>query len=119
MELHIAASRRSPGSSVRAKYLLRHGLTKLLWWLRLSAFGRPPDIRSWHPRWPDFEVARQALRKALGAESKLLVVCDTPASFTHWLADLTEERVGIESERLLALSNARYSALTGQFTAAL
>jgi len=59
----------------------RPGAATRLWWrMRLSAFGRPPDVRPWHPRWPDFAALRARLRGAI------LILSDEPRSFAGWVA---------------------------------
>ena len=61
---------------------LRGRLTALWWRLRLDAFGRPPDVRRWHPRWPDFAAARRCLDRGRAT----LILSDEPHAFGRWAA---------------------------------
>src|SRR5262249_2569879 len=42
----------------------RSALLHAVWNLRFSAFGCPPDVRPWHPRWPDFHLPFKLLSRS-------------------------------------------------------
>ena len=61
------------------------GLLGVLWRVRLSGFGRPPSVRPWHPRWPDFRLPAVALARRFGdASTHVLVASRAPETFRTW-----------------------------------
>lgn len=52
---------------------------------RAALFGRVPDLRPWHPRWPDFQQLRSLLEDAFPKSDRLLIVASS-ARFTSWVA---------------------------------
>jgi hypothetical protein len=71
--------------------------TGLPWRLRLAAFGRPPSVRPWHPRAPDFARARKALA---GAE-RALVIAREPRTFAHWLRPVAKSVTALDVAHVL------------------
>jgi 2-polyprenyl-3-methyl-5-hydroxy-6-metoxy-1,4-benzoquinol methylase len=62
--------------------------SRLLGRLQLFLLGRAPEVRPWHPRWPDYELPRQELEQFLtNAGNSLLVVSSQPTPLTNWAAD--------------------------------
>jgi hypothetical protein len=83
---------------------------------RDAFFGRPPDVRPWHPRWPDFAIMRAEMRQLLcGPRRRLLIVSKAPFLFADWLKDTTEQTTSMETRRLLAINTDHYAALVGSF----
>jgi hypothetical protein len=75
---------------------LRAAATELWWRMRLWGFGRPPEIRPWHPRWPDFA----AVRAQLGCGAAILILSDEPHSFAHWASRFAAKSTSIRREPL-------------------
>jgi hypothetical protein len=73
---------------------LRGAPTRLWWQMRLAGFGRPPDVRPWHPRWPDFAPARARLGGAV------LILSDEPRSFARWASPAAADPVSLPRDRL-------------------
>lgn len=68
----------------------RRGAATRLWWrMRLAGFGRPPDLRLWHPRWADFAALRARL------DGTVLILSDEPRSFAGWAARLVRNPVSL------------------------
>jgi hypothetical protein len=76
------------------------GLLDVLWKFRLIAFGRPPNVRPWHPRWPDFRIPFNTIRSLLGPSSRLVVISNHPVAFGRWLKRLCPQVVALDSSRL-------------------
>jgi hypothetical protein len=69
--------------------------TRLWWRMRLSGFGRPPETRPWHPRWPDFSAAGAQLDFG----GTLLILSDEPRSFERWTSRVAGKPVSIRRKR--------------------
>jgi hypothetical protein len=83
---------------------------------RDTLFGRPPDTRPWHPRWPDFAVLKGELRKVLtGPNRRLLIVSRAPFQFAEWLGGIADQTTCMETRRLQAITPDHYMALVGSF----
>jgi len=87
-------------------------VTALLWRARLAAFGRPPSVRPWHPRAPDFARAR----KAVAGADHALVVAGEPRSFAHWLRPMGKSVTALDAAHVL---DGALSAPDGGFDACL
>jgi hypothetical protein len=84
--------------------------------IRDAFFGRPPDVRPWHPRWPDFAVLKSELSKLLrGSRQRLLIVSKAPFQFAEWLGETADHITCMETRRLLAISPDQYMPLVGSF----
>ena len=90
---------------------LRGAATRLWWRMRLSAFGRPPDVRPWHPRWPDFAIARARLRRS-GA---ILILSDEPDSFALWASRFAARSTSLRRAPLDLPAQERQIGAAGPF----
>jgi hypothetical protein len=79
---------------------LRDRFLEVLWRLRFAAFGRPPDVRAWHPRWPDFRLPFKAVNLLAAGSDRLLVVSNAPGLFAHWLKDTVPDIVSVDGDRV-------------------
>jgi hypothetical protein len=95
------------------------GIVALLWRIRIALFGTVPDVRPWHPLWPDYRLLLEALQKLLAENHRLIIVSNTPHVYARWFARAPTHAVSIESLRLLNLSRAQYMPLIGSFDACL
>jgi hypothetical protein len=75
--------------------------TALLWRLRLSAFGRPPSVRPWHPRAPDFIRAWKTLAAGTALPRNLLVIASEPRTFAHWLRPIAGNVTALDTGHVL------------------
>jgi|HubBroStandDraft_1064217.scaffolds.fasta_scaffold00018_8 hypothetical protein len=85
--------------------------TRLWWRMRLSGFGRPPAIRPWHPRWPDFAAARARL----GCDGTVLILSDEPRSFGYWASRPTLRATSVRREIFEHASPPRQIGAAGSF----
>jgi len=76
-------------------------VTALLWRLRLSAFGRPPSVRPWHPRAPDFIRAWKTLAAGTSLPRNLLVIASEPRTFAHWLRPIAKSVTALDTGHVL------------------
>ncbi|HYN00159.1 MAG TPA: hypothetical protein VET25_10465, partial [Aestuariivirgaceae bacterium] len=53
---------------------------------RAALFGRVPDLRPWHPRWPDFRQLRSLLQAHFPKNERLLIVANS-GRFASWVAE--------------------------------
>jgi hypothetical protein len=105
----IASNRLQTGQALSKddwKFLLGEaipsaGIRAAMWRFNWSLFGAPPAVTRLHTRWPDYHLPRQALRDVLATNGRLLLVCDQPLDFAHWLIGLTNDVCTIEWDRLL------------------
>jgi hypothetical protein len=105
----------------------RAGLRSLLWRTRLWFFGAPPDVTRFHTRWPDYNLAREALRQVVSDNGRLLLVTDRPHGFAQWLTSMTTDIRTLEWDRLVPRRFSRgtsempewYRRLLGSFEACL
>ena len=96
------------------------GIVALLWRIRIALFGTLPDVRPWHPRWPDYRLLLETLQKLLAEHhSTTSSFSNTPHVYARWLARAPTHALSIESSRLLNLSRAQYMPLIGSFDACL
>ena len=58
---------------------------------RNMVFGRPPTVRPWHPRWPDYRMIENLVRSRLpgSSKSRLLVISSTADVFRDWLDNMS------------------------------
>jgi hypothetical protein len=69
---------------------------------RFAMFGQPPNVRMWHPRWPDYHLVAAKLSKVLGdRDGRLLMVSDSPTIFTVSLGDGGEQVFRVRSTLFL------------------
>ena len=84
--------------------------------MRDAVFGRPPDVRPWHPRWPDFAIMKSEVRRLLrGSNGRLLVVSKAPYLFGNWLKKAAAQATSMETRCLQSIDPERYAAIVGSF----
>jgi hypothetical protein len=83
-----AIAERPDKSSPAAGYTQQSGRSGLVEWpsWRVALFGRIPDLRPWHPLWPDFRRLRSALQDHFPKGERLLIV-GASARFASWLGE--------------------------------
>jgi len=75
-------------------------------------FGRPPAVRPWHPRWPDYHMISRLMRPLRKrARGKILIVSWRPELFADWLGGSASDFSAIESDKLLYCNEQAYSVL--------
>ncbi len=83
---------------------------------RFWVFGRPPYVRPWHPRWPDYRVLAGILHKSIaGRHRNILVLSTSPAVFANWVGDIADKTTSWHIRRVLDLKRPQYMALRGSF----
>jgi hypothetical protein len=95
------------------------GIVALLWRIRIALFGTPPNVRPWHPLWPDYRMLLEALQKLFAENGRLIIVSNTPNVYARWLARSSPHSISMESSRLRNLSREQYMPLVGGFDACL
>ena len=81
-------------------------------------FGKPPHVRPWHPRRPDFDLILNQLRDhhATGkSDTKLLLVADRPTIFTTSLPDGGERVLRIRTSQMNKHPLDYFDPLNGRF----
>ena len=79
-------------------------------------FGRPPNVRPWHPRWPDYRTMLGAVSSVLPEGAcHLAVVSATPGLFRDWLRPLSQSSVSLDTRRLVGYGNDEYMPLVAKF----
>jgi hypothetical protein len=87
--------------------------------LRDAVFGRPPAVRPWHPRWPDYKTILSAMRGLLRPKDRLLVVSKAPLLYAEWLERVPSVTTSIETRQMLTLGPDQYAPLVGGFNGCL
>lgn len=84
--------------------------------VRFAFFGKPPHVRPWHPRYPDYSLVIEALADLkLNERSNLLMIADSPTIFTTTFADGGESVIRIRSTHMLNQPYDVYEPLAGRF----
>src|SRR5439155_14327666 len=77
-------------------------LPRLIQELRVLVFGRPPYVRRWHPRWPDYRVLLDTLQTLLSpASGTLLIVGQNTVYLRTWISQLTDSAEILQTRELL------------------
>src|SRR5262249_49531156 len=113
------AQRQNTVRPLTASDLLESRATGFNWWLyrfRNAIFGRPPQVRSWHPRWPDYRMFMAlAQRHFSGMTGSLLIVSGTPAAYGNFLSSVSQSVVSLDLSRFLSLNREQFKPLVGSF----
>src|SRR5579872_4225077 len=67
------------------------GLPGIIWRIRRALFGTMPEVTRLHPRWPDYSLPRDSLRRVVSNNGRLLVVAEKPHRFADWVAAMTSD----------------------------
>jgi 2-polyprenyl-3-methyl-5-hydroxy-6-metoxy-1,4-benzoquinol methylase len=88
--------------------------------VRFFLFGQPPNVRFWHPRFPDFRFVLNRLQRFLDdPRQRLLLVSDIPTIFTASLIDGGERVMRLRQTPFLQIPAETYEPLFGNFDACL
>ena len=88
---------------------------KFAFYGRVALFGAWPDVRPWHPRWPDCRPVLRELKRAVRPDAALLVLGRDPIHFAPWLASTSYRVTARETARLMNLPRDQYALLVGRF----
>ncbi len=103
----LVALARDPGVSRYYDLIFR--------WRNL-VFGRPPTVRPWHPRWPDYRMIENLVRSRLdGSKSRLLVISSTPDVFRDWLNNMSILGGSLDLQMFLRYRKNQLEPLIGTF----
>jgi hypothetical protein len=97
--------------------MLEAQATGFTWWLyrfRNLVFGRPPQVKPWHPRWPDYRMFMDFARRHFsGVAGQLLIISSAPAAFGNFLSDVSQSAVSVDLSRFLNLNHEQFQQLVG------
>jgi hypothetical protein len=94
-------------------------LARALQDLRIRIFGRPPYVRPWHPRCPDYRLLLQRLQALLAdSPGTLLTVGRNTVYLKGWVSGLTRDVKVMQTSELLELGRRPYTTLVKKFSAA-
>lgn len=99
-----------PNPKVQTNRLMRLGLSLLP-----RVFGRPPRVRPWHPRRPEFDLVQQVLDGHSAEEKRLLLISKLPTPFSVGLADGTDRVVRLRTSEVYRRSEASFESLRETF----
>ena len=91
------------------------GIVALLWRIRIALFGTLPQVKSWHPLWPDYRLLLEKLQKVISDNGRLIIVSNAPQIYSRWLARVSCRYTSIEISHLLNLSRTQYMRLVDGF----
>jgi hypothetical protein len=84
--------------------------------IRFVFFGKPPHVRPWHPRFPDYALVMKNLAElGLNERSNLLMIADVPTIFTATFSDGGDRVVRLRSSHMLNQPYEVYEPLSGRF----
>ena len=113
------AQREKAAMPLTAADMLELQATGFTWWLykiRNYIFGRPPGVRPWHPRWPDYRMFMKLARQHFaGKRGKLLVVSSAPAAFANFLSEITSASISLDINHFLTMTRKQYEPMMGSF----
>jgi len=99
------------------------GLKGFNGWLfrcRNFIFGRPPHVRPWHPRWPDYRMFKNIARRSFAdAAGSVLIISSVSRAYANLLSDLSTSVVTLNLGQFLNLSRDQYKQMTGAFAGCL
>ena len=85
-------------------------------YIRFALFGRPPKVRLWHHRWPDYQFIVKWLDRFLNEpRCRLLLASEQPTVFTASLADSGERTVRIIPSLFLESAPEIWEPMAGAF----
>ena len=115
----LSRNRKNAASRRLAADMLKSRATGFNWWLyrfRNFVFGRPPQVRPWHPRWPDYRMFMDlAQRHFAGTAGPLLIISSAPAAFGNFLSGVSQSVVSLDLSRFLTLNREQFKPLMGSF----
>jgi hypothetical protein len=88
------------------------------WWLfrlRNFVFGRPPQVRSWHPRSPDYRMLMNLVERHFSNPGSLLIISSAPALVANFLSGVTQSSVSLDLSRFLSLNREQFRPLIEKF----
>jgi hypothetical protein len=101
-----------PNPELDRAWLVRWVIEKL----RFAFFGRPPHVRPWHPRYPDYSLVIENIAQTkMNEHSRLLMVADVPTIFTATFSDGGERVVRLRSSHMLKQPYEVYQNLQNRF----
>jgi 2-polyprenyl-3-methyl-5-hydroxy-6-metoxy-1,4-benzoquinol methylase len=88
--------------------------------VRFFLFGRPPNVRLWHPRFPDFHFILSRMQRFLDdPRQRVLLVSDIPTIFTASLIDGGERMMRLRQTPFLQAPAETFEPLFGSFNVCL
>ena len=114
------ATQAAPDADASPDGPIGYSLAALIAQLRILVFGRPPDVRAWHPRWPDYRGIVAALPGLIAqGEGTLAVIGHAPELLRPAVARHTGNARFLQIDRFLDLRRSQYTPLIGQFSGVL
>ena len=96
------------------------GLTWRLYKIRNLIYGRPPNVRPWHPRWPDYRMFITLARQHFGGHNgKLLILSSAPAAFANFLSEISPSSVSLDLNYFLTMNRDEYQPMMKAFVGCL
>jgi hypothetical protein len=88
-----------------------------LYQLRDTFLGRPPQVRPWHPRWPDYHMIAKLAEYYFSNKSggRSLVLSSTSSIFQGWLKGPQRKADSLDFSKLLEFDAAQYERLMGRY----
>jgi hypothetical protein len=91
-------------------------LNRVIQELRILAFGRPPYVHPWHPRWPDYRVLQDRLQKLLsGSPGEAMVVGQNVLFLKEWISRFADDVKLFQTADLSQLNRGQYLAQLKSF----
>src|SRR4029077_21151459 len=78
-------------------------------------FGRPPQVRPWHPRWPDYRMFMELAQRHFSGAGSLLIVSSEPATFGDFLRGISQSVVSVDLSRFLTLNREQFKPMVESF----
>jgi hypothetical protein len=94
-------------------------LPRLIQQIKNFVFGRPPYVRRWHPRWPDYRALLDTLHTLMSTQTgALLAVGQNTVYLKTWISQLAADARILQTNELLDLERDDYLALLKKFPGA-
>jgi hypothetical protein len=88
---HLSAVARRDGKAASQRMTNVSRLQESILGWRTSVFGRPPNVRPWHPRFPDYRMLMDLARKYFAEQKgRLLIASSTAVMLRDLLGELSQ-----------------------------
>ena len=88
---HLSAVSRRDGEAVSPRMVNVSRLHEFILGWRSSIFGRPPNVRPWHPRLPDYRMIMDLTRRYFAEQNgRLLIASSTAVMLRDFLGEVSQ-----------------------------
>jgi len=88
------------------------GFNRWLYRFRNFLYGRPPQVRPWHPRWPDYGMFLNLARRQFAeVDGPVLILSNAPMAYSNFLSGLAPSALSFNLNHFMIMDNDQYRSL--------